>query len=212
VVRLFARLTILRNLIKALIQVLPRLTAVSMLLALINYIYAVLCTELFKDMYAQGLTTHDYFGSLVLTYFTLLELMTLSWPGIARQVMEIYPWSWTISISFVFISAFIVYNLIVAVICDAVRIVERCREEKKRLEQLQDDEKADEHCSLMNPSRHSKYVSDDLWSIDSDRDRMQILPMRITRLLLSQKEALQAVEHAVLGNCKSAINVTQSWN
>jgi Ion transport protein len=113
-----------------------------MLLGLINYIYVVLCTELFKDMYVQGLTTDDYFGSLVLTYFTLLELMTLSWSGIARQVMEVYPWSWTIFISFVFISAFIVYNLIIAVICDAVRIVERGREdEKKRLEQLHDDER-----------------------------------------------------------------------
>jgi hypothetical protein len=50
----------------------------------------------------------------------------------------------------------------------------------------------------MNPSRHSKDVSDDLWSIDSDHDRMQILQMRVTQLLLSQQEAFRVVEHAVL--------------
>ena len=59
--------------------------------------------------------------------------MTMDWSVVARQTKEKYIWAWTIFIPFILVSAFIVYNLIVAVICDTVLVVEASKaEEKKR--------------------------------------------------------------------------------
>lgn len=55
--------------------------------------------------------------------------MTLdSWSDIARQVMEVYSWAWLPFISFVIITGFVVVNLIIAVICDAIAAL---REDEK---------------------------------------------------------------------------------
>ena len=78
-------------------------------------------TQLFKSLYKEGALDDDYFSRLDKTFFTLFQLMTLdSWSAITKQVMQVYSWAWIPFVSFVLISSFIVINLVIAVICDAV--------------------------------------------------------------------------------------------
>lgn len=119
--RLITRVGPLKELIMALGTVMPRIYAIAMLLLLIFYIYGVLFTELFGDLQLEA----NYFGSLDVSLFTCMELMTLEWASVAREVMEQISWAWVIFLSFISITGFIVFNLIVAVVCDAVSVVDQ---------------------------------------------------------------------------------------
>jgi len=116
--RLVTRLTVLRNLILALFAVAPSMGAIVCLLVLILYIYAVMCTVLFKDMFRDGITDDDYFGRLDTSLFTLFQMMTLEWADIVRQVMSKYKWAWAVFGTFLVMTSFILYSLIIAVVCD----------------------------------------------------------------------------------------------
>ena len=99
----------------------PRMAAIGLMLFLIFYIFAVMFTQLFKDLYSEGQTDFDYFSRIDGTFFTLFQIMTLdNWADIARQVMQVFKWAWLPFIAFVIICGFIVVNLIIAVICDAI--------------------------------------------------------------------------------------------
>ena len=119
--RLITRVEVMRNLVTALFSVMPRMAAIGLLLFLIFYIFAVMFTSLFKTLYRQDLTEWDYFGRLDATFFTLFQIMTLDeWSSVAREVMLTYAWAWAPFVAFVIISGFVVVNLIIAVICDAI--------------------------------------------------------------------------------------------
>mmetsp|Transcript_29228 Transcript_29228/g.40897 ORF Transcript_29228/g.40897 Transcript_29228/m.40897 type:complete len:268 (-) Transcript_29228:105-908(-) len=123
--RLITRVQTLKKIVTALFAVMPRMTAISALLALIFYIYGVMCTYLFQDLYERGLTDEDYFSRLDITCFTLFQIMTMEdWASVARQVMAVYSWAWMVFVTYLLITAFIVYNLVIAVVCDAVADVE----------------------------------------------------------------------------------------
>jgi Ion transport protein len=123
--RLVNRIKVMRNLVLALGNVMPRMAAISVLLLLIFYIYAVCFTQLFGDLYANGALDANYFGRMDNTFFTLFQIMTLdSWNPISQQLMAEISWAWLPMLSFVIISAFIVVNLVIAVICGAVAALE----------------------------------------------------------------------------------------
>jgi len=108
-------------LVMALLKVLPRMFAILMLLSVIFFVFAVLFTELFYDCYEKGITSEDNFGRLDKTAFTLVEFMLLDgWSQIAKELMEVYPWAWFPILLFIAITTFVVINLVIAVICDAV--------------------------------------------------------------------------------------------
>jgi hypothetical protein len=118
--RLVTRMTVLKNLIEALFAVAPSIGVIMALLLLILYIYGVVCTVLFKDLYRDCVTDEDYFGRLDKSLFSLFQIMSLSWSHIVRQVMKEYYWAWGIFSSFLVFSSFILYSLVIAVLCDAV--------------------------------------------------------------------------------------------
>ena len=119
--RLITRVKVLQNLIVALFGVVPRMAAIGLLLLLIFFIFAILMTSMWKDLWFDGDTSQDYFSRLDATFFTLFQIMTLDeWAGIAREVMVVQHWAWLPIITFVIITAFVVINLIIAVICDAI--------------------------------------------------------------------------------------------
>lgn len=119
--RLVTRVKIMKNLIVALFSVVPRMFAIGILLCLFSYIFAVLFTQLFKNLYKEGYTDFDYFGRLDYSFFTLFQVMTLdSWGDMTRMMVVVYPWAWIPVVIYVIITAFVVANLIIAVICDAI--------------------------------------------------------------------------------------------
>jgi len=121
--RLITRIETMRNLVMALFSVIPKMTAIALLLMLIFFIFSVMMTTLFKNMYPETLT-QPYFESLFYSLFTLFQMMTLDeWADILGQVQEVYPWAWAPFIIFIVITGFVVVNLIIAVICDAVHVL-----------------------------------------------------------------------------------------
>ena len=75
--RLITRIDTMKNLVLALLSVIPKMTAIGMLLLLIFYIFAVMFTQLFKGMYEDGLVSQPYFSGLGYSLFTLFQMMTL---------------------------------------------------------------------------------------------------------------------------------------
>jgi len=118
---LLCSMNTLKKLVQALFSSLPKLFNIFVLFLLIFYMYGVMLTSMFKDLYKNGYTDQDYFSSLGRTFYTLFQLLTMDcWSCISSQVMAVYPWAWIPIISFILLSAFIVVNLVIAVICDAI--------------------------------------------------------------------------------------------
>ena len=67
--RLFSRVHFMRDIIVALGMVAPKLGIIAMLLLLMFYIMSVICTDLFKDMYVNGLLSD---GEYTTVYWCIL--------------------------------------------------------------------------------------------------------------------------------------------
>ncbi|CAB9515566.1 Sodium channel voltage-gated type [Seminavis robusta] len=128
--RLTTKIRALRRLVEAIFDVLPRISAIICMFCLIIYIFGVMCTELFgeidfTDRFQEPLAgTYSYFGRLDDALFTLFAMVTLDWARVTRAVMQVYPWASYLFSTYVTFSSFILYNLIIAVVCDAVKMVQ----------------------------------------------------------------------------------------
>jgi len=119
--RLVTRVETMRNLVSAMFDVMPKLGAIFALMCLVFYIFGVMFTQLYKDLSKEGLDPMGYFSSLPNTLFTLFQIMCLDeWASVYETVSVYYWWSWIPFIAFIVITAFVVINLVVAVICDVV--------------------------------------------------------------------------------------------
>lgn len=169
--RLITRIKVLRDLVAAIGEVIPRMTAIVMLLSIIFYIFAVLFTELFKDL----VLSTGYFTSLDLSLLTCYQMMTMEWADIAREVMAQRSWAWLPFLAYIMITGFMVFNLIIAVICDAVSIIDRV---------ARDREARAAGIVLETPEQQLYYA----------QQRMDILSDRIDHMLKSQKEIQEMLE------------------
>lgn len=127
VLRLFRLLTIvpqMRTIIAALIKVIPGIGSISMILMLFFYVFSIMATNLFGEGFPQ------WFGTLGNSMYTLFQIMTLeSWSmGISRPVMEIYPYAWLFFVIFILVVTFVMVNLFIGIIVDAIFTL---KEEKK---------------------------------------------------------------------------------
>ena len=136
--RLVARVEMLRKLCQALMEAVPRLAGILFLFLLVMYIYAVMITVLFGDMYAKGQTEDNYFSRLDITLFTLFQMITLDWANIARQVMAVYPLSFFVFVTYLSFTSFILFSLIIGVVCDAVSAIEHDAQLLQALEKKED--------------------------------------------------------------------------
>ena len=119
--RLATRLKELRNMALVLQEVVPKIMAIAFVLGLSFYIFSIMFTDFYKDLYQQGYTDQDYFSSIDVTAFTLFQIMTLDqWSTITKEVQLAHPMAWVIFIPFVVSSSFFILNLTVAVIYEAV--------------------------------------------------------------------------------------------
>jgi hypothetical protein len=119
--RIVTRVKALRDLVMAIIQVLPRMTAIGFLLLLVFYVFSVLFVELFGELDLS----ENYFQTLDASLFTCMQMMTMEWANAARECQETYSWAPFVFVAFIMITGFIVFNLIIAVVCDAVAVAER---------------------------------------------------------------------------------------
>jgi len=107
----------MRRVVSGLLEALPGMATIILLLLMIFYIFAVICTKLYGD------TFPEWFGTLGESGYTLFQIMTLeSWSmGIVRPVMAQHPHSWLLFVPFIIATAFTVLNLFIGVIVDAMQ-------------------------------------------------------------------------------------------
>lgn len=117
VMRLLTFVPSMRRVVGGLLAAIPGLSSVFAVIMLIFYVGAVMATKLF------GAQFPDWFGSIGASAYTLFQVMTLeSWSmGIARPVMETFPYAWAFFIPFILIATFTMLNLFIAVIVNAIQ-------------------------------------------------------------------------------------------
>ena len=119
VLRLLRLITVIpqmRKIVMALVKVMPGMASIAGLLSLLFYIFAIMAVQLYGESFPQ------WFGTLGESFYTLFQIMTLeSWSmGIVRPIMDVHPWAWAFFVPFVLIATFIMINLIIAVVVDAM--------------------------------------------------------------------------------------------
>ena len=109
----------MRKIVSALASVIPGIASIATILTLFFYVFAIMATEIFGEKFPA------WFGTLGESFYTLFQIMTLeSWSmGIVRPIMESYPLAWIFFIIFIFITTFIMINLIVAIVVDAMNSI-----------------------------------------------------------------------------------------
>ena len=114
--RLISMVPSMRGVVNALLTALPGMASIIGLMALVLYVSAVMATKLF------GAIAPEYFGSLGASLFTLFQVMTVEgWPDIARGVMEQSPYAWIFFVTYLLIATFMVLNLFIAVVVNAMQ-------------------------------------------------------------------------------------------
>lgn len=114
--RLVSVVPSMRKVIVGLFKAIPSIGTVIVMLLLLFYISAVMATKLFGQAFPE------WFGNLGSTLYTLFQIMTLeSWSmGIVRPVMEEFPYAWAFFVPFILLTSFIVLNLFIGVIVNAM--------------------------------------------------------------------------------------------
>lgn len=117
VLRLLTMVPSMRRVIGALLAAIPGLGSIALVLLIIYYVFAVIATNLFAAAHPE------WFGDIGRSLYTLFQIMTLeSWSmGIARPVMENFPYAWTFFIPFILVATFTMLNLFIAIIVNAMQ-------------------------------------------------------------------------------------------
>jgi len=117
VLRLLTMVPSMRRVVGALLAAIPGLGSIGLMLLVFYYVFAVIATNLFGDSHPE------WFGTLGHSFYTLFQIMTLeSWSmGIARPVMESFPYAWLFFVPFILIATFTMLNLFIAIIVNAMQ-------------------------------------------------------------------------------------------
>ena len=117
VLRLVSMMPRLRFVVEALLHALPGIGSIAMLMVVLYYVFAVMATGLFSDRFPE------WFGTIGHSMYTLFQVMTLeSWSmGIARPVMEAYPYAWLFFVPFILLATFTILNLFIAIIVNTMQ-------------------------------------------------------------------------------------------
>ncbi|HDY97149.1 MAG TPA: ion transporter [Pseudomonas sabulinigri] len=145
VLRLISIVPSMKMVVQSLLSSLPGMGSIVALLGLIFYVAAVIATQLF------GAHFPEWFGTLGASLYTLFQVMTLeSWSmGIVRPVMEEFPYAWLYFIPFILIATFMMLNLFIAVIVDAIQ-----NQRERVAEQEQEFAPPSESAQLLEEVRH----------------------------------------------------------
>jgi voltage-gated sodium channel len=117
VLRLITGVPTLRRVVAGLLAALPGMGSIVLLIGLIYYVFAVMATKLFGGDYPH------LFGTLADSLFTLFTVMTLEgWVNdVAKPVMEKHPYAWIFFISYIVVTTFMVLNLFIGVVVNAMQ-------------------------------------------------------------------------------------------
>ncbi|TDC05362.1 ion transporter [Nonomuraea longispora] len=129
--RLVTAVPSMRRVISALLAAIPGMASILGLLIIIMYMAAVMATQWF------GRTAPAYFGEIPTSLFTLFQVLTgEGWPDIADQIMDVHPWAWIFFVAYILVSSFVVLNLFIAVVVNAMDDESTSAEEQRTDDRL----------------------------------------------------------------------------
>lgn len=118
VLRLVSIIPSMRRVVATLLAAIPGVSSIVGLLVLIIYVAAVMATKLFRE------ASPEHFGNLGRSLWTLFQVMTgEGWPEVADAVMAEEPMAWIFFLVFILLSTFVVLNLFLAVMVNAMETV-----------------------------------------------------------------------------------------
>lgn len=146
VLRLVSIVPSMKIVVQSLLSALPGMGSIVALLSLVFYVAAVIATQLFGGAFPE------WFGTLGASLYTLFQVMTLeSWSmGIVRPVMEVYPFAWLYFVPFILIATFMMLNLFIAVIVDAIQNQRERIAAAKAIKSGAGDVEPDHHASTLS--------------------------------------------------------------
>lgn len=114
--RLVSGMKELRMIVEAIGRSIPGIFWSGMLLMLVYYIFSIMGTTLFGGSFPA------WFGDMGKSFYTLFQVMTLeSWSmGISRPVMDVFPWAWAYFVPFVLCTSFLIMNVVVGIVVNAI--------------------------------------------------------------------------------------------
>lgn len=118
----------LRSTFKGLLQAIPGILWTFSFLAIFTYVYAIIGINLFGDEFP------DYFSTLGHSFLTLCQILTFdSWISqIARPIIKHFPMAWVYFISYAFLAAYVLMNVIIGIIVDSMEDAHKKKYRKKR--------------------------------------------------------------------------------
>ncbi len=116
VLRLITALPSLKRVVSGLIGAFPGMGAITLLMVLIYYVFAVMGAKLFAA------DAPEQFGTLGMTAYTLFQVMTFDdWSsGVVKPLMEKHPYAVVYFVLFILLSAFMMLNLFIGVVVTAL--------------------------------------------------------------------------------------------
>jgi len=146
VLRLLSMVPSMRKVVGALLSAIPGLASIALVLLILYYVFAVIATNLFAADYP------GWFGSIGHSLYTLFQIMTLeSWSmGIARPVMEQFPYAWAFFVPFILVATFTMLNLFIAIIVNAMQSFSESEHQEtvQALQQTREHIESDLHAEL----------------------------------------------------------------
>lgn len=120
VLRLVSTIRPLKIIVVGLLKAIPSISWLILLVMINIYLFAVIGTNFFGERFPE------FFGSLEASFFTLFQIMTLeSWSmGIARPILQEFDYAYIYFVSFILINSFVMLNLFVGVIVNAMGNIE----------------------------------------------------------------------------------------
>lgn len=158
--RMVSSLRHLRVIVVAIGRSIPSIAWTGMLLILIYYIFSIIGVTLFGEAFP------DWFGDIGKSMYTLFQVMTLeSWSmGISRPVMEVFPLAWIYFVPFVLISSFIVMNVVVGIVVNAISEV--AEETKKFIPEKKTEEKPEESSDKQNIAKELSALKEHISALE----------------------------------------------
>lgn len=128
ILRLISVFPSLRKVIQGLVTAIPGIGSIGTILLISLYVAALMSTNMFGEEFPE------WFGSLEASLFTSFQIMTTEgWPDIVRVVMKKQPYAWIFFLTYILAATFVILNLFIAVIVEALQKDESDAEEAIKL-------------------------------------------------------------------------------
>ena len=115
VLRMVSIIPELRVLLASLVRALPQLGYVALMMFIIFYIYAAVGATFFAEI------NPVLWGDIAVSMLTLFRIMTFEdWTDVMYETMAVYPLSWSLYLSFIFLSAFAFLNMIIGIVVNVL--------------------------------------------------------------------------------------------